>query len=768
MTTSALSKMKGFSYICLGLISTLLASCIEDMQLSVEQTAINLSIESAQSKVTSGQVHGASLPLYWETDDRIHVNGHDSEPLTEGGSPNATFFFQTSLASPFNAIYPASAAGSTTEGNTEIILPTIQKFNKVSFDRNSCILLGKGDEAGIRLKHAMAYIAFVIEEGKIDASLISLQITSVAGEKLSGRFTTDHIALHPGTDAQEHVCISSLVPVELGSTFILAIPAQNYTKGFNLTVTDSQGRTMSRTTKNEFKALAGHIYTTTLTFTPADETPDHLYLGGEAMEWAWDLKDERAVIHKVSPGVYMGTFNFDFKENKGFKFWETSDYGGEYGMVTASTYGNIRFDLRNNIKDAPNGDPQFYLESLGYRSGEYTMTIDFNTQEVILSADNGDPGTTSPLSDKNATDKTKKLYTNLMTLAGTGTMFGAQMPTTHGINYTSSWTAETYDTNRSDTKDLTGSHPALCGWEIGHIENDSSINLDGTSFEKIRAHIIAAYERGAVNTISWHCNNPVTDGRYDDTSDNPIQSILPGGSHHDKFLSWLDKAAAFFLSLKSKDNSLIPIIFRPWHEHTDNARGTGFWWSVGNNSNDSYRLLWQMTFEYLTINKGVHNLIWAYSPDLHHMCWNEVGLDKHVYMNAWPGDGYVDILGLDAYHTSYSNFDISAADVVCHAASLAEDKGKLFAITETGLSNNNPGHYKYLHDSSWWTNRLYPLIKDIPVSYVMVWRNDGYPVDGGFPEYFNAFPGSYSTEDFLDFVGKNDILLENDLPSLYQ
>ena len=127
-----------------------------------------------------------------------------------------------------------------------------------------------------------------------------------------------------------------------------------------------------------------------------------------------------------------------------------------------------------------------------------------------------------------------------------------------------------------------------------------------------------------------------------------------------------------------------------------------------------------------------------------------------------------DILGLDAYHTSYSNFDLSAADVAFHAAEIAEGKGKLFAITETGLSNNNPGHYKYLHDSSWWTDRLYPLIKDIPVSYVMVWRNDGYPVDGGFPEYFNAFPGSYSTDDFLAFVGKEDILLESDLPNLYQ
>lgn len=618
-------------------------------------------------------------------------------------------------------------------------------------------------------------------------------------------------------------------------------------------------------------------------------TPTCLYIGGSAMEWGWDLTDSRAVIQKVANGIYRGVYNLNFAENNGFKFWETPDYGIEYGMEMTSSLGNVTFNYRTNISNAPNGDPQFYLGSLGYQSGVYTMTIDFNTMimtltegiispltppttiyiggdtfewgwaphridgingvfsittslnlnwnnengqgfKIYLSDQNGEinynaeygmlpsstgdnislnlisnigydsqiylkrlgytsgtyhltfnfismkllvsteseePSISSLLCDEDATEKTQHLYGNMRTLVNSGTMFGAQMPTIHGINYTSSWTASTYDTNKSDTKDLIGSHPALCGWEIGHIENNSINNLDGVPFEKIRSHIIAAYNRGAVNTISWHCNNPITDGGYNSTSPHPIQQILPGGTHHTKFLSWLDRTAEFLLSLKAEDNTLIPIIFRPWHEHTDRGQGSGFWWSVGNNSNDSYKLLWQMTFNYLTETKGVHNLIWAYSPDLHHLCWNETGIDKYVYMNAWPGDNYVDIMGLDAYQTAYSNFDASASNVVNYVADLAEEKGKLFAITETGLANNNPGHYKYFYNQQWWTNKLYPLLDGNNVAYVMVWKNDGYPISGGFPEYYNAFPGSYTSDDFITFASKEDIILENELSNIY-
>lgn len=373
------------------------------------------------------------------------------------------------------------------------------------------------------------------------------------------------------------------------------------------------------------------------------------------------------------------------------------------------------------------------------------------------------------LVDKDATRETVALYNNIRTLADSClTMFGAQMPTIHGIANGEPW-YNGFDTGRSDTKDVAGSHPALYGWEIGGIELGTEKNLDGDSFEVIRAHIAAAYERGGVNTISWHCGNPVIGGKYNNTSAYPIRELLEGGSCHQKFLGYLDIVADFLASLKGRHGEAIPVIWRPWHEHTDSGKGTGFWWSVGNNSREDFIALWHMTYNYMTEQKGLHNLIWAYSPDLHHLCWGQPGIDKYMYLDAWPGDEYVDLMGLDAYETPWSNFRTKALEIVDYALSLAQEKGKPFAITETGFANNSPEHDKYGHDPRWWTEQLYSLTHGKKVSYVLIWRDDAFPAAGEpYPEYYGGFLGSYSQQDFVEYVNKEDILLEKDLSRMYK
>ena len=365
--------------------------------------------------------------------------------------------------------------------------------------------------------------------------------------------------------------------------------------------------------------------------------------------------------------------------------------------------------------------------------------------------------------DAGASLETRILYDRLYALQEKGTMFGAQMPTIHVISDGKPWYSST-DTDRSDTKDVAGSHPAVYGWEIGGIELRGPENLDGDSFDAIRRHMAAAFGRGGISTVSWHCSNPVTDGRYNETSERPIREILPGGSCHAKFIGWLDALASFLGSVKTESGEPVPVIFRPWHEHTDTGKGSGFWWSVGNNSREDFIALWHMTFRYLTEEKGLHNLLWAYSPDLHHLCWDREGIDKYMYMDAWPGDGYVDILGLDAYETPWSNFRTKASEIVAYSCQLAAEKGKPFAITETGFANNSPEHQKYGTDPKWWTERLYPLVSGRKVSYALIWRDDAYPAPGeAYPEYYGGFIGSWSCSDFVDFVSKPDILLNADI-----
>lgn len=357
------------------------------------------------------------------------------------------------------------------------------------------------------------------------------------------------------------------------------------------------------------------------------------------------------------------------------------------------------------------------------------------------------------LVDSNATPKTVNLSRNLWKLMDRGTMFGAQIPTLYGLDGGKKWFDDGSIEN-SDTKFLTGSHPAVCGWELSGIEVDDPLNIDGEDFNDIRTHIQAAYRRGAVNTISWHCHNPVSDGNSWDKT-RAVYAIIPGGYLNEKFNGWLDRVAEFIGSLKTDEGELIPVIFRPWHEHT----GSGFWWGKGNATMEEFVALWQYTVQYLRDTKGLHNLIWAYSPDMTHIS------SRTDYLEYWPGDEYVDILGLDAYDRDGADYGHKCLQLVRLANVIAREKQKMFALTETGLENNNPEESDY-YNRKWWTQMLYYVVRSQRVSFALVWRNGDFPKNGG--HYFNAWRGCYSEDDFVAFAAKDDILLEDDLPQMYE
>lgn len=312
-------------------------------------------------------------------------------------------------------------------------------------------------------------------------------------------------------------------------------------------------------------------------------------------------------------------------------------------------------------------------------------------------APSGYPEGPKTMVDAGATAITRTLYENLFVLAERGTMFGHQIPTLYGLDNNRKWWAGD-DTDLSDTKYLTGSHPAVCGWELSNIELDMETNIDGELFTEVRKHIIAAFGRGAVNTISWHCANPVSGGNSWDGT-RAVYSIIPGGENHEKFKGWLDKVADFMLSLKSPEGEPIPLIFRPWHEHT----GSGFWWGKGNATAQEFVALWQFTISYLRDVKGLHNLIWAYSPDMIHLN------SRDAYLEYWPGDEWVDILGLDAYDRNGADYDHKGLQMIRLMKNIAYTKNKPLALTETGLENNNPEESNY-YNKKWWTSMLYKII----------------------------------------------------------
>ena len=316
-------------------------------------------------------------------------------------------------------------------------------------------------------------------------------------------------------------------------------------------------------------------------------------------------------------------------------------------------------------------------------------------------------------------------------------MFGHQ----DSFLYGHSWkiASDATDFNKTDIEAVAGVYPALYGLDLGGIELDSPLNIDKNDFNQMRESVKAHHERGGVITFSWHPRNPLTGGdTWDTSSTEAVASIIPGGSNHEMFMGWLRKAADYLESLKTDDGVMIPVIFRPWHEHTKNY----FWWGQDWCTTEQYKALWSMTYDYMTKERGLDHLVWSYSPD-------SCGSDPLDVEERYPGDEIVDMIGVDFYQFTENEEYIGrmkySLDVI---SAFAKEHGLMIAVTEAGWEG-----VKY---ERWWTEVLYPAIKDYPVSYVLLWRN---ACDENMQHHFYApYPGHDSVEDFKAFASIENML----------
>jgi len=327
-----------------------------------------------------------------------------------------------------------------------------------------------------------------------------------------------------------------------------------------------------------------------------------------------------------------------------------------------------------------------------------------------------------------------QLMSKLRGIKGQGILMGHQDDLAYGID----WRGVD---GQSDVKRVSGSYPAIFGWDIGKIEFGSEANLDGVPFNRMKEYIKKVHKMGGINTISWHAYSPVDSVHSWHTDSTVVKRILKGGSHHSVFIEHLDKVAGFFDDLRDEDGELIPVLFRPWHE----MDGNWFWWGGINCTRQDYVELFRFTVSYLKEDKGLNNLVIVFSPDK--------GFDTpDSYLNKYPGDDVVDILGMDDYQDLKTKTTI---DKAIHKAihklqiviQVANEKGKLAAFTETGLEN--------VTDSLWFTSVLGSVLQDSIVSkelsYFMLWRSD--------PDVHFYF----SEKDAKSFLERENIWLMDDL-----
>jgi len=339
------------------------------------------------------------------------------------------------------------------------------------------------------------------------------------------------------------------------------------------------------------------------------------------------------------------------------------------------------------------------------------------------------------LVDSSATQETVLLFHNLKKLSERKVIFGHQHTTAYGVGWRG-------DSNRSDVKDVINTYPGLYGWDFEALFWPDNQNFENFPLPKL---VREAYYRGGVNIFCWHAANPVTNNSFYDTT-VAVRKIVPGGGFYLKYLRALDRIADFVSELKDSTGKPIPIIFRPFHEFD----GSWFWWGKRHTTREDFIELWRTTVDYLKNKRKLSNILYAFSPDRNFY-------SEEDFLERYPGDDYVDIVGTDIYYDFTPDGDglewITRKLKII--SNLAQKKNKIAAFTETGLEG--------VVNDKWWTDILLKSFDDdsVNIAFVMVWRN------ANNSHHYAPYRGHPSAQNFIEFSLTPRILFEKNLSNLY-
>ncbi|MFN8257250.1 MAG: glycosyl hydrolase [Bacteroidales bacterium] len=260
------------------------------------------------------------------------------------------------------------------------------------------------------------------------------------------------------------------------------------------------------------------------------------------------------------------------------------------------------------------------------------------------------------LVDKSATHETRNLFINLDRISKDKVLYGQQV--------------FLYDFgSQQDFGKKAAYSPSVFGWDLGSLGTDQE--FDSLKNKNLEKAMIKVYHLGGINALSWNIEKPGGNEIIPET-DNYVRSVLPGGYQHENYKRQLINFARFNSRLLDTTGCQVPILFRALYEQN----GNWFWWGKKYCSSEEYKNLFKFTVLYLKDSLNVHNLIYVFSPDGR--------FDD--YLERYPGDEYVDIIGLDFYFSKYAlSKDMELYNkVVAEISDLSKSKSKLSAVSEVG------------------------------------------------------------------------------------
>ena len=187
---------------------------------------------------------------------------------------------------------------------------------------------------------------------------------------------------------------------------------------------------------------------------------------------------------------------------------------------------------------------------------------------------------------------------------------------------------------------------------------------------------------------------------------------------------WFDErvqeVADIINELVDENGKPIPIIFRLWHEQGDSWS----WWQCGSPNEVSlsdYKKFFRLTVDKIREKCPNAEILWAYGP-------NRKDATYLDYLQFYPGDDYVDIMGYDDYWIGYtSKSAYNGDDKACYDAALEKARvvsfyasrfGKVAAIFET--DNEDEATL-----SRYYSDFVQPMLQDsrVSISIFQMWTS---------------------------------------------
>lgn len=176
----------------------------------------------------------------------------------------------------------------------------------------------------------------------------------------------------------------------------------------------------------------------------------------------------------------------------------------------------------------------------------------------------------------------------------------------------------------------------------GPLEQDPKPPEIGEMNQKAIPH----WNTGGLVTVTLANHNPKTGRNWNDpdfttadwndllaSCDPPLCNAI-----RNNFFKELDYDAEGLQELSNNGIAGIAVILRPFAE----MNFSGAWYYTNDadrGTHAQFKELWRQTFNYLTVTKNVHNLLFAYGPLM----------DWGFYAEMYPGSAYVDTVGLSYY-----------------------------------------------------------------------------------------------------------------------